>query len=62
MASFSHNWFEIVEPYTRSQLTRVEEMHLAPHVGKVFAAKDVATAHEFLQTKQATGKVLLAWN
>jgi hypothetical protein len=43
-------------------MTRVEEMHLAPHIGKVFAAKDVGDAHEYLQTKQATGKVLLAWN
>ncbi len=34
---------------------------LKPHVGKVFAAADVAAAHRFLETKQATGKVLLAW-
>lgn len=34
---------------------------LKPHIGKVFAAKDVAAAHELLQTKGATGKVLLAW-
>jgi synaptic vesicle membrane protein VAT-1 len=35
---------------------------MRPHVGKVFAASDVAAAHRFLETKQATGKVLLAWN
>jgi 2-desacetyl-2-hydroxyethyl bacteriochlorophyllide A dehydrogenase len=46
---------------TRS-MTTVEEMGLAPHVGKVFAAADVASAHAFLQTKQATGKVLLQWS
>jgi NADPH:quinone reductase-like Zn-dependent oxidoreductase len=34
---------------------------LTPHVGKVFPATDVAQAHRFLETKQATGKVLLAW-
>lgn len=33
-----------------------------PHVGKVFPAADVAAAHRCLETKQATGKVLLAWN
>lgn len=45
-----------------SSMTTVEQMGLAPHVGKVFAATDVAAAHAFLETKQATGKVLLAWN
>ena len=39
----------------------VDKMGLRPHVGEVFAAKDVARAHEALQTKQVTGKVLLAW-
>jgi 2-desacetyl-2-hydroxyethyl bacteriochlorophyllide A dehydrogenase len=34
---------------------------LKPHVGKVFKATDVAAAHAFLETKQATGKVLLEW-
>jgi 2-desacetyl-2-hydroxyethyl bacteriochlorophyllide A dehydrogenase len=43
-------------------MTTIEQMHLAPHVGKVFAASDVASAHAFLETKQATGKVLLSWN
>lgn len=34
---------------------------LQPHISKVFAASDVASAHQFLETKQATGKVLLEW-
>jgi 2-desacetyl-2-hydroxyethyl bacteriochlorophyllide A dehydrogenase len=50
-----------VEKLTKS-MVGVEEMNLKPHVGKVFAASDVGAAHEFLQTKQATGKVLLNWN
>jgi NADPH:quinone reductase-like Zn-dependent oxidoreductase len=49
-----------VEKLTRS-VTSIEAMDLRPHVGKVFPAADVAAAHTFLQTKQATGKVLLAW-
>jgi len=50
-----------VEKLTRS-MTRIEEMHLEPHVGKVFPAAEVGAAHAFLETKQATGKVLLQWN
>src|SRR6185503_20538177 len=45
---------------TRS-MTAIEGMHLAPHIGKVFPATEVADAHAFLETKQATGKVLLQW-
>lgn len=43
-------------------MSSIESMNLKPHVGKVFAASDVAGAHEFLQTKQAKGKVVLSWN
>jgi synaptic vesicle membrane protein VAT-1 len=50
-----------IERLTKS-MTAVEAMQLAPHVGKVFPATDVASAHAFLETKQATGKVLLAWS
>lgn len=45
-----------------ASMDTVAQMGLAPHVGKVFAAADVGAAHDFLSTKQATGKVLLAWN
>ncbi len=45
---------------TRSIAT-IEPMGIQPHVGKVFPAAEVAAAHEFLETKQATGKVLLQW-
>jgi 2-desacetyl-2-hydroxyethyl bacteriochlorophyllide A dehydrogenase len=40
----------------------IEAIGLKPHVGKVFPAADVAAAHRFLETKQATGKVLLSWS
>lgn len=42
-------------------LERAHEMKLTPHVGRVFAAGDVALAHRYLETRQATGKVLLEW-
>ena len=49
-----------VERLTRS-LGDVEAQGMVPHVGKVFPATDVAAAHHLLETKGATGKVLLAW-
>jgi len=41
--------------------SNIDEMGLVPHVDRVFPARDVAEAHAYLQTKQAVGKVLLAW-
>ena len=42
-------------------LATVSDMGLEPHVGRVFPATEVADAHRYLETKQAKGKVLLAW-
>lgn len=52
---------EWVAKLTRS-MQSIEPMGLRPHVGKVFPAVEVAGAHAFLETKQATGKVLLSWS
>jgi len=49
-----------IERMTRS-LVAVDQLDLRPHVGKVFPAKEAGAAHAFLETKKATGKVLLAW-
>jgi NADPH:quinone reductase-like Zn-dependent oxidoreductase len=49
-----------IERMTRS-LKAVDELDLKPHVGKVFPAQEAGAAHAFLETKKATGKVLLAW-
>ncbi len=49
-----------VERLTAS-LENAGEMRLEPHIGKVFAAGDAAQAHRYLETRQATGKVLLEW-
>jgi NADPH:quinone reductase-like Zn-dependent oxidoreductase len=43
-------------------MAEIPAMQLRPHVGKVFDAKEVAAAHAYLETKQATGKVLLHWS
>ncbi|HEX5057846.1 MAG TPA: zinc-binding dehydrogenase [Kofleriaceae bacterium] len=50
-----------IERLTKA-MVGVEEMGLRPHVGKVFPAVEVGAAHAFLETKQATGKVLLQWS
>jgi 2-desacetyl-2-hydroxyethyl bacteriochlorophyllide A dehydrogenase len=50
-----------VERLTKA-MVGVDEMNLRPHVGKVFPASEVGAAHAFLETKQATGKVLLRWS
>lgn len=39
----------------------LDDAPLVAHIGKTFAADNVADAHKFLQTRQATGKVLLEW-
>jgi 2-desacetyl-2-hydroxyethyl bacteriochlorophyllide A dehydrogenase len=44
-----------------TQLADVSDMKLAPHVSKIFAATDASSAHEFIATKKALGKVLLEW-
>ena len=42
-------------------MSTITSMGLSPHVGKVFDASEVGQAHDFLSSKQATGKVLIAW-
>jgi NADPH:quinone reductase-like Zn-dependent oxidoreductase len=39
----------------------VDRDGLKPHVGKIFPAAEVAAAHAYLETRQAVGKVLLAF-
>jgi NADPH:quinone reductase-like Zn-dependent oxidoreductase len=51
-------WIERLRAASRDQLGGAG---LEPHVGKVFPAAEAPAAHRFLETKQATGKVLLAW-
>ncbi len=50
-----------VERLTRA-IEAAGEMKLEPHVGGVFAAREAALAHEQLETRRATGKLLLDWS
>jgi synaptic vesicle membrane protein VAT-1 len=41
---------------------QVDDLQVRPHVDQVFDADSVAEAHRYLETKQARGKILLAWS
>lgn len=43
------------------RLSMIDEMKLKPHVAKVFPASEAGKAHRMLESKGATGKVLLSW-
>ena len=53
------------DPAWAARLTRslatVDQIGVKPHIGRVFPATEAAAAHAFLETKQATGKLLLQW-
>jgi NADPH:quinone reductase-like Zn-dependent oxidoreductase len=34
---------------------------ILPHVDKVFAVKDIAQAHDYLESRQSIGKIVMAW-
>lgn len=43
------------------RVAAVADMEIAPHVGKIFPAREAPAAHAYLETRQALGKVLLEW-
>ncbi len=43
------------------QFSKIEEWNLKPIIGKIFPAKDVALAHQFIEDRLGQGKILLAW-
>lgn len=49
------------DEWMKKNMKKMEEMNYKPHVGAVFKAQNVASAHEFLESKQAKGKVVLEW-
>ncbi len=40
----------------------VEEQKLIPHISQIFKADEIAKAHSFLESRKATGKVLIQWS
>jgi synaptic vesicle membrane protein VAT-1 len=53
----SETWIERLTAAFR----RADQSTLRPHVDRIFPADQVAAAHRYLETKQARGKILLAW-
>lgn len=50
------------EKWMRKHLPKLHDSPFAPFVGGEFEAKDVASAHKFLEQRKAKGKVVLKWN
>ncbi|HAZ14583.1 MAG: hypothetical protein A2X86_00885 [Bdellovibrionales bacterium GWA2_49_15] len=43
------------------QFSKITQWNLKPIIGKIFPARDVALAHQFIEEKRGQGKILLAW-
>ncbi len=43
------------------QFNKITQWNLKPIIGKIFPAKDVVLAHQFIENKRGQGKILLAW-
>jgi NADPH:quinone reductase-like Zn-dependent oxidoreductase len=39
-----------------------EKMNIKPHIGKIISYKEAHLAHELIEKRKTTGKVLLSWN
>lgn len=50
------------DEWMKKHLRNIENSPFKPHVGAVFNATDVASAHEYLEQRKAKGKVILEWN
>lgn len=58
IADFRQNVFnEVLQNVIEMAVQKV----ITPHVSKVFAASEIADAHDFLESRQSTGKVVLKW-
>lgn len=50
------------DAWMKKHLPQVEQTTIRPHIGSVFKAEDVASAHECLEQRKSKGKVLLHWD
>lgn len=45
------------------QVVKMAELGIIkPRVSKIFSAKDISQAHDFVESRKSTGKVVLSWN
>ena len=53
---------EVIQRCLQSVVKQVAEGKLKPELGKVFAATQIADAHDYLGLRESIGKVALKWN
>jgi len=59
IADFRQNVFNEV---LQNVIQMATQNVITPHVSKVFPAMDIADAHDYLESRQSTGKVVLVWD
>ena len=59
IADFKQSVFNEV---LQNVIKMADQKIITPHVSKVFPALDIADAHDFLESRQSTGKVVLKWD
>lgn len=59
IADFKQSVFNEV---LQNVIKMADQKIITPHVSKVFPALDIAEAHDFLESRQSTGKVVLKWD
>ncbi len=59
IADFKQSVFKEV---LQNVIKMADQKIITPHVSKVFPALDIAEAHDFLESRQSTGKVVLKWD
>jgi NADPH:quinone reductase-like Zn-dependent oxidoreductase len=58
IADFRQNVFNEI---LQAVVEMAENGIISPHVGKIFPAKDIAAAHDYLESRKSIGKVVIAW-
>ena len=53
---------EVMQRCFKNVYKLYQEGVFRPHEGKVFAASEIAAAHEFLESRKSIGKVAVSWN
>ncbi|HMR89201.1 MAG TPA: zinc-binding dehydrogenase [Saprospiraceae bacterium] len=59
IADFKQSVFNEV---LQNVIKMADQKIITPHVSKVFPALDIEDAHDFLESRQSTGKVVLKWD
>ena len=45
----------------QSVIQLLEEGKIDPHVGNMYSAKDIYTAHEYMEKRKTMGKIGIIW-